>query len=551
MTLSSTIDDVVALRPHRVAANLLFDDDDLSPYHAIVGQYEPDLDEREATFGFDDREWAIENSVHWEGQIEADGEYFGFDGALNEYKLGVYADDDDNDERGADFTFRPGFPEAQHVETGDMIQGMPTQCPESIRVQVEATNLDQREILGLLQALADHLGINAEYFASPHEWSSIYGLEVYGRIRRDTATAKVAGKGGVLEHIAQFSNGRGRGAYKWDHEEIVGHYEAVSLSPANWARLIDGQGLAKRLKCYQPEWVRSEGADDPLYHHKIECQYWKGYYPDGDDSLQWDGYDQAVQELGQTVVNALNWAGVDFSPTTETWVDDPYFDVEQGNRSYEVHPNPMPDLEEQEQADAKDQLMDPETTAAEWDVLEAMTDGGSRRYDELAADAGRSTSTVYRAVEQFDDILAVDGGEVRFRDGVVRDQIETVADWFGSTKDAAVESLRNVADRATPLSRGDDGEPSALERWVNRHGIAVRDAVGGLEMELSRPVSYQEMLKIVRAGIEAAEASPMLTSRFEDSLITWREPDGTIHKDERIVVNKCLLGVHDEPNPIW
>ncbi|MFC6974320.1 hypothetical protein ACFQL1_06085 [Halomicroarcula sp. GCM10025709] len=551
MTVASTIEDVVALRPHRVAANLLFDDAGLSPYHAVVGQYEPDLDEREETFGFDGREWGITNSVHWEGKIESDDAYFGFDGALNEYKLSVYADDDEHDERGADFTFRPGFPEAKHVETGDMIQGMPTQCPESIRVQVEATNLEQREILGLLQSLAEHLGINAEYFATPHEWSSIYGLEVYGRIRRAVATGKVAGKGGVLEHIAQFSNGRGRGAYKWDHEEIVGHYEAVSLSPANWARLIDGQGLAKRLKCYQPEWVRSDGEDDPLYHHKIECQYWKGYYPDGDDSLRWDGYDSAVQELGETIVNALNWAGVEFSPTTETWVADPYFDVEQGERSYEVHSNPMPDLEEQEQASARDQLMRPETTAAEWDMLEAMTDGGSRRYDELADDAGRSTSTVYRAVEQFDDILAVDGGEIRFRDGIVRDQIEQVAEWFGSTKDAAVESLRNVADRATPLSRGEEGEPSALERWVNRHGIAVRDATDGIEMELSRPVSLQEMLKIVRAGPDAAEASPMLTRRFEDAQITWKEPDSTRHKGERVVVNRRLLGRHNMDRPIW
>ena len=124
--------------------------------------------------------------------------------------------------------------------------------------------------------------------------------------------------------MAQFSNGHGKGKHKWDHEEIAGHYEAVSLSPDNWKRLLPDQTLAKRLKVYQPKYVRSEDeSDDPLYDHKIECQWWQSYYP-GDKSLDWSGYDYAVKEFRETIVNALHWGGVDFSPSADHWVEDPY-----------------------------------------------------------------------------------------------------------------------------------------------------------------------------------------------------------------------------------
>ncbi|WP_135304129.1 DUF7845 domain-containing protein [Haloarcula amylovorans] len=547
----TSIEDVIDLQPHRIGAHTIFDNGGLSPYWAMVSQYEPDLDEREETFTFDDIEYEIVRSSHWQGKIEAPPSAT-FDGAMNEYKLGVYAADDPHNELGADFTFRPGFPKACHVETGDLIGGMPTECPESVRVQIESTNLSQFEVLGLLQSLASYLSIDAGYFVEAHEWSRIYALELYGRIERDTATGKVAGKGGVLEHLSQFSNGRGRGEHHWDHEAIKGHYEAVALSPDNWKRLLPDQTLAKRLKCYQPKWVRSEtSSDDPLFHHKIECQYWADYYPDGESPIQWTGYDTAVAEFRETVVNALHWAGVDFAPDSDVWIEDPYFEPGQADDAVGVRPNPMPDLEQQTRADAADQLAGPGTSEGAWDVLVAMTDGGGRHYQEVADEAGKSASTVYRAAERFADIIEVDNGMVRFRDGVVRDQIEEIAERWQSTKETTMDSLKRVADRASPFSRRDDGEPSALERWANRHGIVVHSTKDPLEMELKRPVGLQEMLKILRSGLDAAEASPLPSERFENALIDWTGLDGQVRKGRRVVNNGRFLGKHEVHRSIW
>jgi hypothetical protein len=551
VSVSTSIEEVIDLQPHRIGANLIFDDGGLSPYWAIVSQYEPDLADRETTFAFDGTDYEIVRSSHWEGKIEtppaAD-----FDGAMNEYKLGVYAADDENNELGADFTFRPGFPKARHVETGSLIGGMPTECPESVRIQVESTNLSKFEVLGLLQSLASHLSIDAGYFVSAHEWSRIYALELYGRILRDTATGAVAGKGGVLEHMAQFSNGRGRGEHHWDHEDIKGHYEAVALSPDNWQRLLPDQTLAKRLKCYQPKWVRSDAAgDDPLYHHKIECQYWADYYPSGESPIQWTGYGSAIEEFRESVVNALHWAGVDFAPTSNVWVEDPYFEPGTADEPVDVRPNPMPDLETQTRTDAVDQLTGPETSEGAWDVLVAMTDGGSRHYQEVAEEAGKSASTVYRAAERFADIIEVDNGMVQFRDGIVRDQIEEVAQRWQSAKDSTMDALNRVAERASPFSRREDDEPSALERWANRHGIVVHSTKEPLELEHKRPVSLQEILKVVRSGLDAAEASPIPTERFENALLDWTGLDGEVRKDRRVVNNGRFLGKHNVDRPIW
>lgn len=535
----SELQQTLDVQVHRVAANLLFDEHGMSPYYGLVSAFEPDDDERLDNFSALGSEFSIEKSNVWHGKISDPQE--NIDDGLYEYQYAVW-EDDKVGERGFDLKLRPGYPEATHCETGDLIGGMPTNCPESIRVQVEATHLTQTDILRLMRALAERIGLNPEYFRDAHEWSSIYGLETYVRIHRDAAVDNLVGKGGVLEHIADFSNGRGKGEHKWDHEQVKGKYEAVALDPESWERLIPDQTLAKRLKCYQPKYVRSEeNDDDPLYHHKLECQYWKGYYADGDDSLDWTGFDYAVQELKQTTLCALNWAEFPLTPDPDVYIEDGYFEPEESPEEVEIVANPMPDLKEQEQATARESLMNPDATRSEWEVVAAMTDGGPRHHEDLADASGTSSSSVYRAGKQFDDIIEIVDGEVRFLDDVVHETVSDIVERLQAAKDNAFESIRRVADRANPLTRG-DGEPSALERWANRHGITARKTHDQLEFELDRPVDEHQLQKIVRAGLEAAEASGILTTRFRNALLTWKGMDGKTRSNWKMYVNGRILG---------
>lgn len=533
---------------HRLAAHLTFDEHGMSPYYGLVSVFDPGHAESLDNVSALDTEFTVEKSQFWKGKL-ADPQGNINDG-LYEYQYALWEDDDVGD-RGVDLKFRPGYPEATHVETGDLIGGIPTECPESIRVQVEATNLTQTEVMRLIRAFADHVGLNPDYFRETHDWSTIYALEVYVRTHRDAATRNLVGKGGVLEHIADFSNGRGKGEHKWDHEEVLGKREAVSLDPDSWARLIPDQTLAKTLKCYQPKYVRSEeNDDDPLYHHKLEAQYWKGYYSDNDESIAWDGYDYAVGELKQTVLCALNWAEFPLTPDEDVYVQDQYFEPELSDDVVEIVANPMPDLKEQEQVTARETLMNPDATRAEWEVVAAVTDGGPQHHAQVAEESGTSSSTVYRASERFPDVLEIVDGEVRFLDEVVRETITDIVERFQATKENTFEAIRRVADRANPLSRR-DGEPSALEQWANRHGLTARKTHDQLEFELDRPMSDREIQKIVRAGLEAAEASGILTSRFRNALLTWKGVDGEVRKGWKMFVNGRILGQVDENSALW
>jgi len=518
---------------HRLAANVLFDDHGLKPYWGLVNAFEPELEGQ--SFIFDSEDYVIETASFWQGSI--DDPNGRIEDGLNEYKIAVWTDDGVG-EKGADFTFRPGFPDARHCQTGEEIGGMPTDCPESLRVQIEATNLTQFDVITLLQALASEIDLNQKYISVPHEWSSIYGIEAYVRLGREIAVDRIAGHDGVLEHIAQFSNGRGRGEYSWDHDDIEGHYEAVALDPGSWSRLIPEQTLAKRLKCYQPMYVRKEDTGDPLYHHKVECQYWQDY---GTESLNWDAYEYVLEEFRETILNALNWADVSLKPSDDVYVEDRYFEIEPCSEQVNITSNPLPDLEEKQQVTARESLMDPDATTAEWDVLEALTDGGARHHEDIAEQSGRSSSSVYRAVEQFDSILEIDQGVVRFVDDVVRHEVESVVDRFQSVKDNVVDALERTADMANPLSRSDEAEPSALERWMNRHGIVPKDSYDGLELSLDRPVSRRKLTEILRAGLDAAERSPILTIEFENALIDWVDLDGRQHCNWQIVVDGMVL----------
>jgi len=529
---------VVDVQVHRLAANLLFDAHGLSPYWGLVNVFDPDLEGETLVVSGD--EYCFDTVSYWQGKL--DDPSGDIDGGLYEYKLGLWSTDEAGD-KGADLTFRPGFPHAEHVDTGAEIEGIPSECPESVRVQVEATNLTKVELHALMQAVADAIDLNPEYFApdAVHEWSSIYGLETYLRIEKAEAERHLVGAGGIFEQIAQFSAGDGsKGEWKWDHEEATGHYEAVALDPGSWDRLLEGRDMPKRVKCYLPQHPRNEDSvDDPLAHHKLEAQYWAGY--DSSESLAYHSYFDHVQELRETTLNVLSWAGVSVRPTGP-FVADAYFDPVQADEPAEIVPNPIPELTEQQQLTAREQLLDPETTSAEFEVLRAMTDGGQQlHHSEAAQRSDTSTSTVYRAVERFDDILTIENGVLQFVDDVVRTEIADIVERFEAAKESAYRAIRRTAEKVSPLSSESEG-PSALEQWLNRHGIIAQERYDGLELRLDRPVSRHELEKMLRAGLLAAECSPMRTTHFETATIDWQDRDGNWHGNWQIVVDGKILG---------
>jgi len=551
-----TVENPVAPQTHGVGANFVFADNGLSPYWGMVDAFEPDLSDRDSlqeivVDGFDET-FSVGSSVYWRGKLaDPNGDR---DGGLYEYKLSLWSNDEP-EAKGIDATFRAGYPDATHADTGDEIGGIPDDCPESIRVQVEASNVEPDNILVLLRALADAIGLDADYFRTPHSWSSVYKLETYIRVDRAVATRDLSGSDGTLEKLALFGNGDGRGSHTWDHEEITAAYESVALDPDTWSRLIPEQSLAKYLKVYQPDHVRDDpngsddDNDDPLVHHKLESRYWSDY---SQDSLSWSAVDDHLSELRATALNALSWSDIDLSPDADHFIADEYFSPVPLQDDVDIVADPLDDVRDAEQLGARADLVDPDASVSEFDVLETVvSDGGPRHYQELSEIAGTSESTVYRAVDQFDRILEADDGEIRFTSENVRKSISEVLERFESAKNRAVSAIRKVANRERPLSRDldDDGaEPTALEKWVNRHAVEARTRINdSLEFSFTDKLSRRELLEILRDGLQAAEISPLLTKEFERARVDYIDENGEPHRNLRVATRDGhqlrLLGV--------
>jgi len=511
----------VAFQTHKIGAHLLFDGHGLSPYHGLVSCFEPDHEDTLDTFEAAGDSWEVVGSDFWDGKLaDPDDGY-----ALNEYQYQLAAEDDAGD-RDLTLQFRPAFPDARHVDTGEPIQSLPNELPEGIRVQIISTNLERYEMLDVLQGLADHITLNPDYFAGePHDWSRVTALETYVRLDRDEMEQHVTASGGVIDELAQVASDQsGRGEYKWNHEEVTGHYQAVALDSATWRTLIEDQRFGKRLKSYHPEYPRSEDDGDPLYHPKLEVQFSPTY--DDEGNVPWDAYPMLREELRQTGLNALHWSGLPVSPTdrdaTETFVADAYFEPAVDDEPVTLHSNPLPELVETTETHVEAEFARTNLGDAEREVLQALTDGGDRHYEDLADEAGASSSTVYRLVSKLASLVDADNGVISFADQVTREHVSSILKNVRETAEWASRSIRDLAGERDLLEDGD----GPFAQWMERHGVRLVEQHPELHFEFGRALSKYEVVQLLRAGYEAVRGSGVETSRFLDSRVSWRTPDG-------------------------
>lgn len=530
---------VVEPQTHGFGAKLLWDDHGLDPYWGVVSVFDPDHDEKLDPFDAIGETWEVESANYWEGQIAPPDGQEHIDGGMNEYSYALEAQDDIGD-KDVVLQFRPGFPDPKNVNSGEDMQALPDDTPRSIRVQVMSTNVSAIETLRVLVAFAEVVGLNTDYFAGePHERSRVYQFERYLRIRRQVSEDHVVGSGGVIDQLADFaSDQRGRGKYKWDNEEIVGHYTSVATDPDTWSMMLPGDDhRGMRLKNYHPANPRSEGGDDPLSHPKVEMALSSEFDPDG--NIPWSSIDEVRDELDESMLNVLSWAGIPLAPDSGVWVEnDPYFDVRERRESVEIASNPLPELRDQAEKHVESELVRTELSPAHEELLTVLTDGGEKHYETLAEEAGVGTSTVYRLVDKLRSLLDSDAGVIDFADDVTRRHVSSIVDKVRETADWATDSIRQVAQEHNILR--DDSGP--LQRWMDRHGIRLVSQHNGLEFEIDRPVGDIEIRQILRAGLDAAESSGVLTKRFENARISWTDLDGQAHPGRRVVTSGKVLG---------
>lgn len=227
---------------HEAAAHLLFanptdlDDPGLGRYFGFVSQFDRAFDfaESSVTFEAAGELWRFNHNPeedgpsinYWEGKIDADGQDYD---AFFEYNIPVVAVDD-TEEKKINFQFRPSLPEAKHVDSGNRIQSIPEDLPEGLRVQIQSSIVELDDYVTILPGLFQKLGVHTKYLDDIHPWSRLNALAQYVRIDRDVSESHIVDQDGLLERLARFSAiRRGRGEWKWDNEEILGHQTTVAI----------------------------------------------------------------------------------------------------------------------------------------------------------------------------------------------------------------------------------------------------------------------------------------------------------------------------------
>lgn len=539
---------------HKFGAHFLFvpDPNDLrpgqdgtAPFFGLVSQFDhclvdPETGEDDVgTFDSAGETWKLNHAEdkvkYWESKIATRPDDAG--DAYYEYQINVVADDDVHRKR-INYQFRIAIPDATHVDTGNRIQSLPADLPEGIRVQVDSANVEPEAILEVLRDLMDQLGVDPSYFqpTNLHEWSRVVGLELYVRILRELAEERFVDTNGVLERLAQFSSvRRGRGEYKWNNEEIVGHRQAVALNETSLEKLYGSHEVGKLLKSYLMDKPEKQDRSGPTYDPKIEVQ-WNKEYSDylGGNAVPWedpDGFDfqDLRRELDEFLLFALNAAGLPLRADPDVYVEDEYWTVDERDRDVTVHADPTEELREAEEDLTRAYLAREDLTPTDRAVIEALADGGRMHYEQLVEKTDSSSSSVYRAIDRWGTLVQKVGrGTYDLADDVVREKIEDVFTTLEDVTEWVERGIDAIVDGSDEIAAD-----SPLAKWARRHGVLLDERADDLEVELTGDYSKLEIQKLLRAGLEAARDTGAKTAaRFVDGSFTYRmdghrKPDQT------------------------
>ena len=208
-------------------------------------------------------------------------------------------------------------------------------------------------------------------------------------------------------------------------------------------------------------------------------------------------------------MNLLSWAGLPSRVDPSVYVEDAYFRVQESTRPLTLIDDPTPEIRREQDALVSSLPVDPDLTASDRDVLEAIVDGG-QPVDEVESDTGWSKRTVYRVLERLDDLLSLQDGTVGFASEYLGDAVRSA-----------------LSDTLEVLRRDTDGEDagSAFAAWKRRYGVEVEDpADAHLQLRFGRIPG--DVIDACRDGWRAWVKSGRDPRRFKTARVRWVDSEG-------------------------
>ena len=454
-------------------------------------------------------------------------------------------------ERKASFQIKPRWKEMV------LLSGKPLNTPfdhvddhdEATAIFVQGSNLEPDEYPAILREVCSALAEMASEHWHPNHFqdplpdpvSQVIEHERYYRAHRDHTDA-VAGSGGLLSKLQHlFSTEEGtKTEYVIDNTETVG-YQSRAWLPDHSTDPLPGLEHGVKLEWYHPEHVRSEERledGDALAHPKFEALFARGgdKRPKlNDETIPWSQRHDLVANLEEFLINSLSWAGVPTDaddPDENVFVPDDHFTVRETDRHLQRYDDPTPDIEVSREsalvrtlADAKDRDVS---------LLQTLVaDGGRTHYGDLADELG-SVSTVYRALDELNELVHNQNGVVEFVCEKIHDDLREVFE-LAERGLGQVEYARKATEHLLRMSEdvlGDAGE--SLQKWVQKWGVqlAEDDSSGRLKMKfdamLSRfaSVDAPSVSDVLDAGLTAWRNVGRDPRDFEEATVIYHEKLG-------------------------
>lgn len=362
----------------------------------------------------------------------------------------------DRDQRvkGGTITVRPRWPDLRS-------DGKPVSVPDYgapyIDVQVQASNIPHEEYLTLVKRVMSAYGIASRYFDKPHPDSHIDDLAYYVRLYRDESGPLYAPDGPIARaHTLIQGDRSGYRKHVEDHTKIPGYYVTATVEDEKARELIRGHELGKELKHYYPNEPQQYEPDQAPYHPKFEVAYQTSRT---EQTVRWDDLDNTRRELEETILNALEWAGLATTADSHAFVPfDPFWEVEDTHEARKIVKCPLPKIESEQEHRVMQLWGD--MTEADRDVTKLLlTDGGKVSPKEAAEQTGNTYRTIREVTNRMEGLIRHTYGQLELETKKIQQEllkrVRAAGDRFeqeiGSTAmdlaDAAEERTRDAWSR--------------------------------------------------------------------------------------------------------
>lgn len=452
-------------------------------------------------------------------------------------------------QRKCHFNLSPRFPNMRHYDTGDKIS-VPfdhLDAEEGLTVQFQASNVDLDELPGLLpRALFElaetaDLGLHHRYF-DQSQGGRIHEVERYVRLTREW-NRKLIQKGGLFDRLAMLLSTEDgtKGKHTWDNTEEFGYHHQVRLDSAGARTLFPTHHVGRQLKSYLPENPGNFDEGDPLYHPKFGVLYRQSLT--GSGAVTWGERADLLDELDETLINALTWAEIPVDVGDDTragggntvFLADDHFDVVAHDRQIPISEDPTPRLEAEQDHLLLTVLRD--MTSSDSDIVETLATDGGQHVEDVADNSGYSLSTVYRALQRLDGVLESKDGHVRFVSQKIAEDIRGIVQ-------SAEHAIESAADRAAKLYDIDvrQSASSAFDQWLARYGADFVPPEGWDDRATIRIDTVMSELK--------SRSQPFLPDALDELVQAWVKDGRQRINVEELVVQVDLASGESYNAPI-